>query len=78
MAGWGITSFEDPSSPLAFTCAPSFLETPENFPNVLQETTMRLCSEDEAAAYPLSDNQLCAVDKSSYPYEVCIATKDNF
>ena len=75
VAGWGITSFGDPSS-----CGTSFLETPEHFPNILQETTMSMCFEDEAAAYPLSDNQLCAVDTLSYPYEVCISAcnKTNF
>ena len=41
---------------------------------------MSMCFEDEAAAYPLSDNQLCAVDTLSYPYEVCISAcnKTNF
>ena len=29
--------------------------------NILQETTMRMCSAEESAAYPVMENQLCVV-----------------
>ena len=33
---------------------------------------MRICTEDEAAAHPVSDNQICAVGAGTSAYKVSI------
>jgi len=61
VAGWGLTR-ADP-----FTCGiPSTGQNP--FPDILQETTMRMCSDAEAAALPVFDNQICAVGAGTSSY----------
>ena len=33
---------------------------------------MRMCSDDEAAALPVGNNQLCAIGTDSSAYQVCM------
>ena len=56
VAGWGLTGLQLTGvNPVS--CAPTLAD----IPSILQETTMRVCSEEEAAAFPVSANQICAV-----------------
>ena len=66
--GWGSTG----ADPTATECEVDIT----SLPNILQETTMRMCSDDEAAAFPVGNNQICAVGTDTSAYAVC--TIQNF
>ena len=38
---------------------------------------MRMCSDDEAAALPVGNNQLCAIGTDSSAYQVCMLLRNS-